>query len=96
MLPAMLATLDDQALMLRYGSDGDVAAFEELYGRYRGPLYRYLLRQCGNPDAAQDLYQETWARVIRARADYVWTTDEDIQNEIDEGNYEELFNKTKE
>jgi RNA polymerase sigma-70 factor (ECF subfamily) len=70
MLPAMLVTLDDQALMLRYGSDGDVAAFEELYGRYRGPLYRYLLRQCGNPDAAQDLYQETWARIIRARADY--------------------------
>ena len=70
MLPAMLETLDDSALMLRYGADGDVAAFETLYGRYRGPLYRYLLRHCGDPDAAQDLYQEVWSRVIRARADY--------------------------
>jgi RNA polymerase sigma-70 factor (ECF subfamily) len=70
MLPAMLETLDDQALMLRYGNDGDMAAFEQLYGRYRGPLYRYLLRQSGDPDAAQDLYQEVWAKVIRARAGY--------------------------
>jgi RNA polymerase sigma-70 factor (ECF subfamily) len=70
MLPAMLDALDDQALMLRYGSDADVAAFEVLYGRYRGRLYRYLLRQCGDPDAAQDLYQEVWSRVIRSRDRY--------------------------
>ena len=66
----MLENLDDQALMLRYGGDGDVASFEVLYGRYRGRIYRYLLRQSGDPDAAQDLYQEVWARVIRARAEY--------------------------
>lgn len=70
MLPDMLESLDDHALMLRYGSDGDMAAFEALYGRYRGSLYRYLLRQCGDPDAAQDLYQEVWQRVIHSRAEY--------------------------
>jgi RNA polymerase sigma-70 factor (ECF subfamily) len=70
MLPDMLDSLDDHALMLRYGGDGDMAAFEALYSRYRGPLYRYVLRQCGDPDAAQDLYQEVWQRVIRSREDY--------------------------
>lgn len=66
----MLESLDDHALMLRYGCEGDMAAFELLYGRYKGPLYRYLLRQCGDPDAAQDLYQEVWSKVIKARAQY--------------------------
>lgn len=70
MLQPMLDKLDDDALMLRYGADGDMAAFEELYGRHKGPLYRYLLRQCTDPDAAQDLYQEVWSRVIRAREGY--------------------------
>jgi RNA polymerase sigma-70 factor (ECF subfamily) len=70
MLQTMLEKLDDDALMLRYGADGDMAAFEELYGRHKGALYRYLLRQCTDPDAAQDLYQEVWSRVIRARESY--------------------------
>ena len=70
MLRKMLDQLEDDALMLRYGGDGDMAAFEVLYARYKGPLYRYLLRQCGDPDAAQDLYQEVWSRVIQAREKY--------------------------
>lgn len=70
MLRDMLEGLDDDALMRRYGGDGDMAAFEILYARHRGPLYRYLLRQSGDPDTAQDLYQEVWSRIIRGRADY--------------------------
>jgi RNA polymerase sigma-70 factor (ECF subfamily) len=66
----MLQRLDDNALMLRYRDDGDLAAFETLYGRHKGPLYRYLLRQCGDPDAADDLFQEAWTRVIRGREKY--------------------------
>ncbi len=70
MLSDMLRDLDDTALMLRYRDDGDMIAFELLYSRHRGPLYRYLLRQCGDPDAADDLFQEVWARIIKARANY--------------------------
>ena len=70
MLRDMLEGLDDDALMRRYGGDGDMAAFEILYARHRGSLYRYLLRQSGDPDTAQDLYQEVWSRVIRGRVDY--------------------------
>ena len=35
----------DEDLMVAY-RDGNAAAFDELYRRHKGPLYRYLLRQC--------------------------------------------------
>jgi RNA polymerase sigma-70 factor (ECF subfamily) len=57
----------DEELMLRYAG-GDAAAFETLYRRYRGPLYRFLLRQAG--DAAEELLQDVWMRVINSRARY--------------------------
>lgn len=60
---------DDGALMLRY-RDGDVHAFEVLYQRHRGPLYRYLLRQCRDNETAADLFQDVWGRVISNRARY--------------------------
>lgn len=66
----MLQGLDDNALMLRYRDDGDMAAFEALYGRHKGPLYRYLLRHCGNADIADDVFQEAWTKVIRGRDHY--------------------------
>lgn len=56
----------DEELMAAYAS-GDAAAFDALYARHRGPLYRYLLRLHGDSVTANDLYQETWERVIRAR-----------------------------
>ena len=60
---------DDSALMLRY-CDGDVAAFETLYRRHNDALYRYLLRHCRNRAAAEDVFQEVWSRIIRARESY--------------------------
>ena len=57
----------DETLMQAYGA-GDLAAFETLYARHRGGLYRYLLRSTRNPHLADDLFQETWSRVVDARA----------------------------
>ena len=65
----MGSPLDDAALMLRY-KDGDVAAFEILYRRHNDSLYRYLLRLCMNAHTAEDLFQEAWGKVIKARANY--------------------------
>lgn len=65
----MTSETDDTELMLRYQS-GEAGAFEALYGRYKGSLYRYLLRQCRNAETAADLFQEVWSRVIKARASY--------------------------
>lgn len=59
----------DEELMLRY-CDGDAGAFETLYRRHRGALYRYFLRQCGEPAVAEELFQDVWLRVIGARRRY--------------------------
>lgn len=65
----MSAPPEDSALMLRY-QDGDVAAFETLYRRHNDSLYRYLLRLCGDRTTADDLFQEAWSKIIRARHRY--------------------------
>ena len=59
----------DEALMLRYAG-GAAAAFDALYGRHRGGVYRYLLRHCGNGGLADELFQDVWMSVIRARETY--------------------------
>ncbi len=61
--------LEDSALMLRY-QDGDASAFEMLYRRHNDALYRYLLRRCQQRDAADDVFQEVWGKIIRARESY--------------------------
>jgi RNA polymerase sigma-70 factor, ECF subfamily len=61
---------DDQTLMLRY-RDGDAAAFEVLYAKHKGGVYRYLLRQCRDRAMAEELFQEVWMNLIRARANYM-------------------------
>jgi RNA polymerase sigma-70 factor (ECF subfamily) len=69
MLRPMRDELADSELMLRY-RDGDKAAFEELYERHRLPLYRFLFRQLGNEQSCDDVFQEVWSKVIRARHNY--------------------------
>ncbi|MCL2912896.1 sigma-70 family RNA polymerase sigma factor [Shewanella corallii] len=59
----------DEQLMLDYAA-GDSGAFEQLYLKHKGPLYRYFVRQIGDRPLAEDLYQETWSRVIKAAAGY--------------------------
>lgn len=60
----------DEALMLAYGA-GRAAAFDVLYARHKGGVYRYLLRHCGNAGIADELFQDVWMNAIRARATYV-------------------------
>lgn len=59
----------DEQLMLAY-RDGDTGAFETLYRRHRGALYRFVLRGVKSRATAEELYQEIWIRVIEARARY--------------------------
>jgi RNA polymerase sigma-70 factor (ECF subfamily) len=59
----------DEELMNRY-RDGDARAFEVLYTRHKGPLYRYLLRQCGAAALAEELFQDVWMNLIRTRERY--------------------------
>jgi RNA polymerase sigma-70 factor (ECF subfamily) len=66
----MSQEVSDEALMLRY-RDGEAEAFAVLYERHKGPLYRYMLRHCGIAAVAEELFQEVWLSVIRARGQYV-------------------------
>ena len=59
----------DEELMLAYGA-GDAAAFDALYARHKGPVYRYLLRHCGNAASADELFQDVWTNVVRSRQGY--------------------------
>lgn len=63
----------DEQLMKAYAR-GDFAAFETLYARHRGPLYRYVLHLLGDEPTANDLFQQTWEKVIRAASGYRETT----------------------
>jgi RNA polymerase sigma-70 factor (ECF subfamily) len=49
---------------------GDEGALAELLDRYRAPLFGFLARRIGDAVSAEDLFQETWLRVVRARARY--------------------------
>jgi RNA polymerase sigma-70 factor (ECF subfamily) len=59
----------DEELMLAYGG-GDAAAFETLYARHRGGLFRFVLRAVKDRGVAEELFQEVWVRVIEARERY--------------------------
>ena len=61
--------MSDEALMLAY-REGDAAAFEALYRRWRGRLYRHLLRQCGSAAHADELFQDIWLKIVGARKGY--------------------------
>lgn len=60
------ADTGDEALMAAYAR-GDAAAFEALYARHKGPLFRYMLRSVKARGEAEELYQDVWTRVIEAR-----------------------------
>jgi len=65
-----LDDLTDENLMLSY-RDGTAAAFDVLYARHKGGLYRYVLRQLNNrQDIANELFQDVWMKLINARASY--------------------------
>jgi RNA polymerase sigma-70 factor, ECF subfamily len=55
--------------MLAYRG-GDAGAFDTLYRRHRGTLYRFVLRALKDRAVAEELFQEAWIRVIEARARY--------------------------
>jgi RNA polymerase sigma-70 factor (ECF subfamily) len=59
----------DEALMLEF-QGGSRAAFEELFARYRKPLYGFFGRRLNNSERAEDLTQETFLAVIRAVSRY--------------------------
>jgi RNA polymerase sigma-70 factor (ECF subfamily) len=59
----------DEELMLSYRG-GDEAAFEMLYRRHEKPLLNFFYRVVMNAVEAENLCQETFFRIVRARKKY--------------------------
>lgn len=59
----------DEELMLNY-REGDEAAFEMLYRKYEKPVLDFIYRMVMSADEAENLCQETFFRVVRARKNY--------------------------
>ncbi len=59
----------DEELMLAYAG-GDETAFREIFQRYAPVLVRLVLRQVGRQADAQDIAQQTFLQLHRARRDF--------------------------
>jgi RNA polymerase sigma-70 factor (ECF subfamily) len=59
---------DDAGLLARAGR-GDQSAFDALYNEYETDLYRFVLYLADGPDTADELFQETWFRVVKHLGD---------------------------
>jgi len=59
----------DEQLMEAY-RDGDLKAFDMLYNRFKNNLFRYLYRQLGNEAVAEEIFQDSWAALIKHRKTY--------------------------
>ena len=65
----MSPDFSDEQLMQSF-CDGDSKAFDTLYDRHRGGLYRYVVRLCGENRGNKDnenLFQDCWLRIIEKR-----------------------------
>ena len=63
--------MSDEQLMQAYAS-GQAAAFDALYRRHEGSLFRFVRRVLGHALAAQadEAFQDSWMKIIGARASF--------------------------
>lgn len=66
------SALTDAEVMLRVCA-GDDAAFNHLVAKFRRPIVHFMYRMAGNQAVAEELAQEAFLRVYRARNSYAAT-----------------------
>src|SRR5258708_40162393 len=64
-----MAVSSDEELMLAYAG-GDAGAFEALYAKHKGAVFRFVLRSVKARGEAEELFQDVWMKVIEARGRY--------------------------
>ncbi len=62
-------TQNDEQLMLQYAK-GEVKAFEQLFAKHKGSVYRFCLRQLKNEAKAEECFQDIWVKLINSRSHY--------------------------
>jgi len=65
----MLSEKTDEQLMTDYANN-NIDAFQVLYARHKTALYRFLLRQVDKAETAEELFQDTWSKVIKSKETY--------------------------
>ena len=56
--------MDDHELVRAFRNDGNQQAFAELLNRHQNKVYSYIYSMVMNPDVANDIFQETFTKVI--------------------------------
>ena len=66
--------MTDEQLMQAYTA-GNAAAFNALYARHEGGLFRFVRRLLGTHMVAQadEVFQDCWLRIVSARASFALT-----------------------
>ena len=62
--------MNDEEELLRRCARGDAAAYRELVERVEKPLVNFILRFVGERHVAEDLFQETFVRVVKTLATF--------------------------
>jgi RNA polymerase sigma factor (sigma-70 family) len=65
--PGRRVHLEDELLVVRCQL-GERPAFDELVERWHPPIWKYIRRVAGDDDAAWDVAQDVWLRVLRGIA----------------------------
>lgn len=65
----MFEEVTDQILIRRY-LNGKPRAFDRLLQKYQKPLYSFIMKMVADTDIANDIFQDTLVRVIKALPDY--------------------------
>jgi RNA polymerase sigma-70 factor (ECF subfamily) len=58
------------AQLIRSYLAGKDRAFDKLYKKYERPLFSFILKFVGNRGVAEDMFQQTWLKVIKALPQY--------------------------
>ncbi len=59
-----------EAELIDAAKRGDAGALEALFARFEGPVYRFGLRMCRDPEDAREVLQETLLAATRALRDF--------------------------
>ena len=65
-----MGDIDDSAQWMLNFCEGDDTAFDALFARWSQPLLHYVQRMLGEPALAEEVVQEAFLRVYRARDRY--------------------------
>ncbi|MEA2062770.1 MAG: RNA polymerase sigma factor [Gemmatimonadota bacterium] len=57
--------LSEESALVERLKTGAPGAIDEVVRLYHRPLFSFIVRMIGDPQEAEDIFQETWVRVIR-------------------------------